>query len=158
MPLTPRFHQLIDELNLPEAAWHLSRTNSWTESHATQEEINNWRTQILNLLHNENDCVNTVLAWVERELETIDPMDILLQKRQEETLKQWGQPIEQSNEEYGKTIRAIMRRVLLEKTRRQANLILDGGFQVIQWWAPENWTPLKQVLTIGTTEALKAAA
>jgi hypothetical protein len=43
----------------------------------------------MNLISNKNNCVNALLEKVEKELESITPMDILLKQRQEATLEQW---------------------------------------------------------------------
>lgn len=135
MPLTPRFHELIDELDLPEAAWHLRRTNTWTEKPAGKKDIKNGYRQIMNLVSNNNNCVKAILEKVEKELENITPMDILLKQRQEATLEQWWQPIpsETSHSHYNKIIQTITRRLLLERTKRHAEIILNGWLTVIQW-------------------------
>ncbi len=135
MPLTPRFHELIDELDLPEAAWHLKRTNTWTEKHADKKDIRNGYKQIMNLVSNKNNCVNTLLEKVEKELESITPMDILLKQRQEATLEQWWQPVtnESAQTHYNNTIQTIKRRLILERTKRHAETILNGWLTVIQW-------------------------
>jgi hypothetical protein len=90
MPLTPRFHELIEELDLPQAAWHLSRTNTWTEIHATPEDINEGHELIMRLINNQNNCVATILDWIEKELQDITPMEILLVRRQEATSRTVG--------------------------------------------------------------------
>lgn len=158
MPLTPRFHELIEQLDLPQAAWHLSRTNTWTEIHATQEDINEWHELIMRLINNENNCVTTILDWIEKELQDITPMDILLTQRQEATLQQWGTSVieEGPRNHYNRIIQTITRRLLLEKTKRQAERILNWGFNIIQWWASDA-EPRR--LTIGTSDGqVKQAA
>lgn len=137
MSLTPRFHELIEELDLPQAAWHLSRTNTWTEIHATQEDINEWHELIMRLINNQNNCVATILDWIEKELQDITPMEILLVRRQEATLQQWGASVieEGPRNHYNRIIQTITKRLLLEKTKKNAEHILNWGFKIIQWWA-----------------------
>lgn len=111
MPLTPRFEELVRELNLPDAAWHLSRTNAGTENHAEESEILEGRERVLRLLYNVDDCVTKILAETESELARIKPMETLLLQK-----LQWT-PYDGD----------IARRLSLEKVRKQAQLILD-------WW------------------------
>lgn len=83
MPLTPRFEKLVKELNLPDAAWHLSRTNAGTGTHAEESELLEGRERVLCLLYNVDDCVTKILAETESELARIKPMEtLLLQKPQ----------------------------------------------------------------------------
>ncbi len=158
MPLTPRFHELIEELDLPQAAWHLSRTNTWTEIHATPEDINEGHELIMRLINNQNNCVATILDWIEKELQDITPMEILLVRRQEATLQQWGASVmdEGPRNHYNRIIQTITRRLLLEKTKKNAKHILNWGFKIIQWWES---TSEPRKLTVSTSdEQMKKAA
>lgn len=143
MPLTPRFHELIEELDLPEAAWHLSRTNTWTEIHATEEEIEKGKETILALLQDKGDCVTRILAQIESDLEKLDPLNILLKKRP------LGAPFDGD----------IAKRLGLEKRKKQAQLILEGRFQVIQGeGAGGNNTSYEQRFVVGERVQLQDAA
>lgn len=83
MPLTPRFEELVEKLFLPDAAWHLSRTNAGTINHASESEILEGKERILQLLNNIDGCVTKILAKTESELARIKPMEtLLLQKPQ----------------------------------------------------------------------------
>ncbi len=134
MPLTPRFDELISELDLPAAAWHLGRTNSWTEKHATPKEIQRGRKKILDLVNNKNGSVQKILQKTDQKLEKMEPWEVLLRRRQEATLASWGKPVTDTEwtTEYTDTINKIKQRTLLEKIKKQAELILSGWFEVIQ--------------------------
>lgn len=83
MPLTPRFEELVEELNLPDAAWHLSRTNAGSPNNASESELLEGKERVLRLLHNTDNCVTEILAKTESELAQIKPMEtLLLQKPQ----------------------------------------------------------------------------
>ncbi|MBP7806804.1 hypothetical protein KA057_03915 [Candidatus Gracilibacteria bacterium] len=158
MPLTPRFHELIEELDLPQAAWHLSRTNTGTEIHATPEDINEGHELIMRLINNQNNCVATILDGIEKELQDITPMEILLVRRQEATLQQWGASVmdEGPRNHYNRIIQTITRRLLLEKTKKNAKHILNGGFKIIQGGES---TSEPRKLTVSTSdEQMKKAA
>jgi len=164
MPLTSRFDELIHELDLPGAAWHLGRTNSWTEHQATEEEIEKGRQQILDLVSNKNDSVWRILDQISKELEIIEPWSVLLRRRQEATLASWGKPVTDNEwaAEYADTINKIKQRMLLEKIKRQAELILNGWFEVIQGggWVEKDaqvrWT--QSPLVISQAEKPRQAA
>ncbi len=111
MPLTPRFEELVEELNLPDAAWHLSRTNAGTANNASESELLEGKARVLKLLNNTDQYVSNILAEIESELDQIEPMEMLLLQK-----PQWT-PYDGD----------IARRLNLEKVRRNAKVILD-------WW------------------------
>lgn len=39
MPLSARFDELVENLELKDALWHLERANAGTDYHATEAEI-----------------------------------------------------------------------------------------------------------------------
>lgn len=164
MPLTPRFNELIEQLDLPQAAWHLSRTNSWTENHATPQEIERGRKKILNLVSNKNGSVQKILQKTDQKLEKMEPWEVLLQRRQEATLASWGKPVNDKDwtKEYTDTINKIKQRTLLEKIKKQAELILNGWFEVIQGGVKteegKQVSSTKHTLIINQTERHQKAA
>jgi hypothetical protein len=112
----------------------------------------------MRLINNQNNCVATILDWIEKELQDITPMEILLVRRQEATLQQWGASVmdEGPRNHYNRIIQTITRRLLLEKTKKNAKHILNWGFKIIQWWES---TSEPRKLTVSTSdEQMKKAA
>jgi hypothetical protein len=88
----------------------------------------------------------------------------LLEKRQQATLESWGKPVSDIKwrTEYSNIISQIQRRGLLEKTKKQAELILNWWFRVIQGNTQDQDSVWKRIqssyLTIGKVEQLDQAA
>lgn len=126
MPLTPRFDELIAELDLENAEWHLKRTNAWTEI-ATQGEIDEGEAIIQQLLTNESGRVEQILGNAQESLEELRSIRELLVARGDSARNTWWATPEEDPEEhdrYKNIISDIRTRQSLETLIRRAKNIL----------------------------------
>jgi len=128
MPLSPRFEELTNELDLQGALWHLQRATSWVNK-ATEEELMEWYSRILQLSQNTGECVTKILEKTTQELRDMPSRELLLKNRDIHVRESCAR---KGDENYHNTIRDLTKHVYLSKLVRQAQILLQGKW--VQVW------------------------
>ena len=132
MPLSPRFEELMNGLELKDALWHLQRANSWVNQ-ASEEELIEWYSRILQLIQNTAECVTTILEETSQEREKMESIEKMLEKRDTFIRQGWiNQDDNVIREPYQEVIWEIAEYVRLSKLLKQAQMLQDKKW--IQIW------------------------
>jgi len=128
MPLSPRFEELMDGLELKGALWHIQRATSWVNN-ATEEELMEWYSQILQLSQNTGGCITKILEETAQELSDMPSRELLLKNRDVHIRDSWARKGDQN---YHNTIRDLTRYSRLSRLEQQAQILQEGKW--VQIW------------------------
>jgi hypothetical protein len=128
MPLSPRFEELMDELELKDALWHLQRANAWVNQ-ATEEELMEWYSRILQLAQNTGECITRILEKTTQELSRMLSRESLLKNR---NIYVHDSCERRDNWNYNKTICDLAEHVRLSRLVKQAQILQQGEWVQIR--------------------------
>ena len=136
MPLSPRFEELMDGLELKDALWHLQRTNLGREKAtqeriitATDDEIIAWYSRVLALAWDGGRLVSQILEETPKTIDTLPPLEVLIEKRGN-LVRQWWvtQNDDAIHAPYQEVVWEIAEYVRLSKLQKQAQKLQNGDW------------------------------